>query len=337
MTTVATANSHRYQRWPGKAERTSAAAGWLTILTMGFRLEYQRSQTRLLLLLVPGVVIFTCVVFYVLSLLELLVGTREAEGPLGFIQGLLGVNLSGVTRLGEFREVLWRSVFMFMIKIELFWAMIVVARVGPGLIANDLKARSLPIYFARPITPLSYLLGKWLVAVAFIGAVTLVPNLLSLIVGVLLTGGLHTWGQTLGLAGDLLVSSVGVMAFGGIVILALSAMTSDSRYVAVGWLAVCLLPAMAQGIVNDSLEATQTTGLLGSISLQGDVVTLTEWLFDMRNAWAATPLPVEAYQRALGSPVEPIYPAIVLGVITVLAATFCYRRVLRFSRAAANV
>jgi hypothetical protein len=57
----------------------------------------------------------------------------------------------------------------------------------------------------------------------------------------------------------------------------------------------------------------------------------------MRSAWAATPLPAEAFQQALGSAVEPVYPALVLGAIAVVAALGCYRRVLRFSRAAANV
>jgi hypothetical protein len=127
------------------------------------------------------------------------------------------------------------------------------------------------------------------------------------------------------------------MLFGGILILALSSTTSDSRYVAVAWLAICLLPVMAQAIVNDALDPTQTTGLLGSISLRGNVMTLTQWIFDMRDAWAATPLPAGAYEQALGNPVRPVYPAIALGVITVAAAVFCYRRVLHFSRSAANV
>jgi ABC-type transport system involved in multi-copper enzyme maturation permease subunit len=242
-----------------------------------------------------------------------------------------------VTRLAEFREVLWRSVFIFMIQVQLFWVMVLVARVGPGLIANDIKARALPIYFARPITPSTYLLGKWMVAATFIGLVTVAPNLAALIFGVLLTGGLQTWGQTLGLGLDLLVCGAGVMVFGGMLILALSSTTADSRYVSVGWLAVCLLPVMAQAIVSDALDPAQTTGLLGSISLRDNLMNLTKWVFDLRDAWASTPLPAGAYEQALGNPVKTIYPAIVLGGITVAAAVFCYRRVLRFSQAAANV
>ncbi|HUU83720.1 MAG TPA: hypothetical protein VM243_09470 [Phycisphaerae bacterium] len=328
---------HRYQRWSGRGGRPAATGGWLNIASTGVRWEYKRPATRNMVLVGLVFVCGACPLFYVLSLAEALAGTPQAQGIYDVLSTFLGVDLRGVARIGEFREVLWRSVFIVMIKWQLLWALIVVARVGPGLIANDLKARALPIYFARPVTPLTYVLGKWMVAAAFIGFVVLVPNLLSLLLGVLITGGLHTWGQTLGLGLDLVICGLGVMVLGGIVVLALSSLTSDSRYVTVGWLAVCLLPVMAQSIIHESVDSVHTTGLLGSMSLQDDIVILTEWLFDMRGAWAATPLPAEAFERALSRPVEPMYPALVLCAVTVVAALVCYRRVVRFSRAAANV
>lgn len=337
MSTATTTSLHHYQRWSGRGGRPAATGGWLNIAATGVRLVYKQPLTQKLLWASIGFVLGTCVILYVLSVLEMLVGSPQAEPIYGFLDTFLRVDLSGVARLGDYREVLWRTLFMLVITVELFWAMIVVARVGPGLIANDLKSRALPIYFARPVTPLTYLLGKWMVAAAFVALVTVVPNLLSLVLGVLLTGGLQTWGQTLGLGLDLLLCGLGVMVFAGVVILALSSLTSDTRYVTVGWLAVCLLPVMAQSIIRESVEAARTTGLLGSISLRDNLIVLTEWLFDMRGAWEATPLPAEAFQRTLANPVEPLYPAVVLGVITVVAALMCYRRVLRFSRAAANV
>lgn len=337
MSTATQTRLHRYQRWSGRRGRPAVTGGWLNIAATGIRLEYKRSGTRHLLLFGLLFVIGSCILFYVLSLAEALGGTREAEGICEVLSTFLGVNLAGVARLGEFREVLWRSVFVLMIKFQLVLALLVVARVGPALIANDLKARALPIYFARPVTPLTYVLGKWMVAAAFVGLVVLVPNLLSLILGVLFTEGLQSWGQTLGLGLDLVICGLGMMLFGGVVILALSSLTSDSRYVTVGWLAVCLLPTMAQSIVTASVDAARATGLLGSISLWDDIIVLTEWLFDMRRSWEATPMPSEAFRQALASPVEPIYPAVVLGLLTVAAALLCYRRVLRFSRAAANL
>jgi hypothetical protein len=335
--TTAAANSHRYHRWSGRSGPTSPTGGWVNIALTGLRLAYIRSYTRVLFYLSFTFVVAICVLFYFLALLEQLVDTDQAMGTVGFLRTIAGVDLSGVARIGEYRELIWRTVYLAALPFQLGWSLIVVAYVGPGLIANDIKARALPIYFARPINPLTYLLGKWLVAAAFLAMPVLAPNLLSLLTSVLITGGLQTWTQNFALAGDLLVCGLGVMVFGGVIILALSSMTSDSRYVTVAWLAVCLLPLMAQAIVSKALEPDQTTAWLGSISLSGDLTALTGWQLDLRQAWEATPLPPETYHGALARRLDPLYPAIVIAVITVAAALFCYRRVLRFSRAAANV
>jgi len=107
-------------------------------------------------------------VFYLLAQLEILAGTRQAEGLYALVKTFLGVDLSSASRLAEYREVLWRSAFLFLFsKAELFWVFILGAFVGPGLIADDLKARALPIYFARPVNPRTYLLGKWTVIAFF--------------------------------------------------------------------------------------------------------------------------------------------------------------------------
>ncbi|MCP4248149.1 MAG: hypothetical protein GY778_13980, partial [bacterium] len=186
MATAPAVETPRYRRWAKRGQRHSSTGGWINIALTGFRLFYKRPSTQRIVWLSSGFVLGSCIVFYLLSLLETLAGTQQAEGIIEFLHGVLGVNLSGASQLGEFRPVLWRTVYLFTFKAELFVVLIVVAQVGGRLIARDLKARALPIYFARPITPLTYLLGKWMVAAMFIGLVTLVPNLISLVVGTLL-------------------------------------------------------------------------------------------------------------------------------------------------------
>jgi ABC-type transport system involved in multi-copper enzyme maturation permease subunit len=279
----------------------------------------------------------SCVLFYMLAQLESLADTPDAAGMYEFIKVFLRVDLSGVSRLAEHREVLWRSVFLFTFKAELFWVFVVIVRAGPGLIADDLKSRALPIYFARPVTPLTYLAGKWMVVACYIGLVVLVPNLLALILGTLVTGGLQTFGQTLGLGWDLVVTGIGVMVFGGAVILALSSLSSDRRYVTVGWVAVCLLPLLAQAILFDVLPEDATRGWLGSVSLFRDITVMADWVFGIREAWESTPLPREVFDKALGRPISLFYPASVLLAFMIGSFCICYRRVLRFSRSAASV
>ncbi len=325
----------RYQRW--EAARRSGRWTWLAIVSSGVRLRLRDSRNLVLMLSSLSFVVGGCTVFYVLSLMETLAGTAAAGNLYDFVSTFLGVDMRGVAQLEEYRAALWASVFFVMAKAQLFYLLIVIARLGPGLIADDLKSNALPIYFARPITPLTYLLGKWATIAAFIAAGMLLPNLLSLLIGTLITGGLQTTQQTLALGWYLTVAGVLVMVVGGVLILALSSFTADKRYVTVAWLALVLLPAVAQQVINESVPPQETTAWLGSIALHTDILVLVEWLLDLRTLWEGSPLPPDAYDQALGRRTDPLYPAVVLGGLTLAAITLCYRRVVKFSQAATSV
>lgn len=344
----------RYRRWAAEAAtqpsrglrrllprltwlRGFGTGTWFAIVRAGLKRANKDAQLRFLLWFALSFVAGSTGLFYALSMLEVLAGTPQAMGLYDMVRALLGIDLSGVARIGDYRELLWRMVYILTLKAQLFWVMTTVARIGPPLIAEDIRTRALPIYFSKPVTPRTYLLGKWLILAVVIGLVTLLPNLLSLTLGVMMTGGLSTWGHTLRLALDLALASCGIMVLGGLVALALSSLSSDKRYVSVAWFAVCLLPVIAQAIISENLPREARTGWLGSISLYGDCNVLIGWLFDLPGRFGASGLPAPAFARALPRDVEPQYPAIVLGVLCVLALVVCYRRILRFSRSAANV
>jgi len=325
----------RYHRWSGHV-----ATGWWTFLpiaTAGIRHVLKQNKTRLAVTSTLLFVIGSGGLFYMLDFVEQLVGTEEAEPWYEMLRMLLRVDLSSLAQFHEYREVLWRTIFVIMIRFELFWVLILGGAVGSGLIAQDLKARALPIYFSKPITPITYLLAKWMIVAAFLALAMLVPNLLSLLLGVLFAGGLSSWTQTLGLAWDILLSGSLTMVLGGTVVLALSSLTADRRYALVAWLAVCVLPMTAQGVLGQVLPPEVMGGWLGSISLSGDFMMVTERLFDLRQAWQATELPSDAFAAALGRGIPVRYPALVLLGVTVASIWLCYRRVVRFSRSAANL
>jgi ABC-type transport system involved in multi-copper enzyme maturation permease subunit len=58
--------------------------------------------------------------------------------------------------------------------------------VGAGLVADDLRTRALPLYLVRPVTPLDYFLGKWLVTFVVLAVHVLLPSLLILLMAALL-------------------------------------------------------------------------------------------------------------------------------------------------------
>ncbi|MDO8632748.1 MAG: hypothetical protein Q7R41_19880, partial [Phycisphaerales bacterium] len=204
MITASSDRAHQYQRWQGTLGK--AHWTWPAIVVNGVTSALKHAKTRTMLLTSGLPVLAAVGVFYVISLLESVVGTDQAKGLYDFLGVFLRIDISGVTRLAEFRDVLWRSTFLMITKLQMFWVLIVVARVGAGLIANDLKARALPIYFSKPVTPATYLLGKWTVVASFVAVVVLAPNLIALAVGTLFTGGPGPIGQLFNLAGDLLLA-----------------------------------------------------------------------------------------------------------------------------------
>ncbi|MCB9867601.1 MAG: hypothetical protein H6816_13330, partial [Phycisphaerales bacterium] len=326
----------RYRRWT-RAERAGTPRGirgvlarlawlrgfgsgtWFAIVRAGVKRANKDAQLRFLLWFGLSFVAGTTGLFYALATLEILAGSPQARGLYDMARGLLGVDLSGVQRVGEFRELLWRTVYLLTLKVQLFWVMTTVSRVGPQLIAQDIRTRALPIYFSKPVTPRTYLLGKWLILAVVVGLVTFVPNLLSLTLGVMVTGGLATWAQTLHLAGDLALASGGIMVLAGLLILALSSLSADKRYVSVAWFALCILPVIAQGIINENVPRDARAHWLGSISIYGDCNVLIGWLFDMRSRFDASGLPSEACARAVPPQLQTHKPPLGGGGVCVVA------------------
>jgi len=335
MTTASADQAHHYQRWQGTLGKSHWT--WPAIVSNGITSAFKHAITRVLILTSGTTVLAAVGLFYAISLLESVVGTEQAKGLYDVLGTLLKIDISGITRLAEFRDVLWRSTFLMITKIQMGWVLFVVARIGAGLIAKDLKARALPIYFSKPVTPATYLFGKWAVVAFFVAFAIPIPNLISVVLGTVLTGGPGTTVQILGLALDLVVSGLMVCVVSGAIILALSSATSEQRYVMVAWMAICFLPIIAQTIIDKSLPADVTSGWLGCISLRDDIIVLTDRLLHIRQALAATSLPAERFTQALGRYVDPGKAATVLCTVTAAAICFSWRRVVRFSRMASTV
>lgn len=325
---------YHYRRW----DRSLRSSKWVWPAIVGneTRLAMRHAKTRTLLMTAGFLVVGSCAMFYVIALLETLIEQEGAKEVFGFLRAMLGIDLRGLQDVGQFREVLWRATFLLVIKAQLIWVLIVVARIGAGLISKDLKSRALPIYFSKPITPTSYLLGKLTVIGLFVALVTVIPNLLALVLGIALTGGPGNWSVVADLAAGLVVSGAMICVASGAVILALSSLSSDQRYVTVGWIAMCVLSIFAQQVILESLSADATNSWLRSISLRDNVVMISERLLGVRQALARTTLPSEQFEPAFLRPMEPANAVIMTG-LAALSLVVAWRRVVRFSRSAATV
>lgn len=70
------------------------------------------------------------------------------------------------------------SVFVILLRIQAAFAFVIVALVGPGLVAPDLANNGLALYLARPFSRTEYVLGKMSVLLILTSAITWVPLLL---------------------------------------------------------------------------------------------------------------------------------------------------------------
>ncbi len=74
--------------------------------------------------------------------------------------------------------------FMVALQTQQFLAFILVAWVGPGLVAPDLANGAFPLYLSRPFSRAEYLLGKATLLVTLLSVITWVPCLLLYLLNV---------------------------------------------------------------------------------------------------------------------------------------------------------
>jgi ABC-2 type transport system permease protein len=149
-----------------------------------------------------------------------------------------------------YRLEFWTLSYTYFMLIELRFSMLLILIVGPNLISQDLRYNALPLYFSRPLRRFDYFFGKWGVVVAFIGAVTIIPAVIAYVLGLLFSLDLTILRETF----PLLLASVAyglvIAASAGTLVLALSSLSRNSRYVALFWLAAWLGTSAVSGVLQ---------------------------------------------------------------------------------------
>jgi hypothetical protein len=166
-----------YQHWEGRL--SGHAWRWLTVTRHGVRAQMKNRLTRLVMVfaLLPAVGLALVLVAW--GLLE-----QQAEiiRPLFALFRFPREIMEGPR---AFRVPIWNFAYHVFFSIEMFFSMILVVLVGPGLISQDLRFNAMPLYFSRPLRRIDYFLGKLGVIGFFLAAVTIVPAALAYVLGVL--------------------------------------------------------------------------------------------------------------------------------------------------------
>ncbi len=163
------ASTHTEIYRPFQGQLARGGRRWAPLLRSTLRSAFRR-KLPLVLFIPPAIatIIFSFVVYakFVLEAGQNPVpGTPDGASPLAAMGGMAG-------RLIEVRE----QIVNFHLAMD-FFVLLIVAWYGSGMIAEDERRKAYLLYFARPLTRLDYLLGKWL-PLAFLGSLaTLAPGL----------------------------------------------------------------------------------------------------------------------------------------------------------------
>jgi ABC-2 type transport system permease protein len=241
-----------YQHWSGTLAGHSWR--WLAIARHGVRVSLREGkpgrQLRLVLLLswLPALILATLLCLWGLA--------ERGSSLIAFLAPLLEfLGLSGLADPRQFRVEVWTICYSYFLDAELIASMILVVMVGPDLISQDLRYNALPLYFSRPLRRIDYFAGKLGVIAAFLGMVIIVPSLIAYVLGLLFSLDITIIRDTFHILVASIVYGLVIAVSAGLLMLALSSLTRNSRYISLMWFAVWIGTFAVSGILETAHQA----------------------------------------------------------------------------------
>lgn len=265
-----------YRHWEGKL--SGHAWRWLTITRHGVRAHLKNRWVRLVTLfaLVPALALGAFLILW--GLVEQKSGLVAPFLPM--FQGLLGPE--GLEGPKAFRITVWTIAYQFFFGFQLFFAMILVVLIGPGLISQDLRFNAIPLYFSRPLRRVDYFVGKLGIIGFFLILVAVVPALLAYVLGIGFSLDPSVAWETARVVAAAVVYGLVIVVSAGTLMLAISSLSRNSRYVMVAWVGLWLVSNGAAGI----LIGTVHKDWCYLVSYTTNIERVGTALLDTRSAWS---------------------------------------------------
>jgi ABC-2 type transport system permease protein len=232
-----------YQHWAG--ELSSHAWRWLAITRRGVKTALQGRLVRLALFVawIPALVLAFVISLW--GLVERQSALVESIKPL--LTTMLGRPILAGPR--DYRVEIWTLCFHYFLSLELWFSMVLVLLVGPNLISQDLRYNALPLYFSRPLRRTDYFLGKLGIITVLLSAVIIVPAVVAYALGLLFSLDITIIRDTSRILLASIVYGLVIAVSAGTLMLALSSLTRNSRYVALLWMGIWILSSMVSWVL----------------------------------------------------------------------------------------
>jgi ABC-2 type transport system permease protein len=265
-----------YQHWDGKL--SGHAWRWLTITRHGIRAHLKNRWARL-------VTLFALVPALLLGGFLILWGFAEQQSSLvapflPMLQNLLGPEVLEGPK--AFRITVWSIAYQYFFRAQLFFAMILVVLIGPGLISQDLRFNAIPLYFSRPLRRFDYFVGKLGIIGFFLGLVAVVPAVIAYVLGIGFSLDLSVAWETARVVAAAVVYGLVIMISAGTLMLAISSLSRNSRYVMVAWIGLWLVSNSVAGFLVWSVRKDWCY----LVSYTYNIEHIGTALLDTRSAWS---------------------------------------------------
>jgi ABC-2 type transport system permease protein len=283
-----------YQHWQG--ELSGHAWRWLTIARQGVRTGMKNRWVRLVTLigLIPALVLAGFLILW---------GLAEQQVNRGILQsiGFLPDAIRNSKSPEQFRVPIWTMAYQYYFETQMIFCMLLVLLVGPSLISQDLRFNAIPLYFSRPLRRFDYFLGKLGVIAVFLGGVAIVPALIAYALGVGFSLDLSVVKDTSRVLGAGVLYGLVVVLSAGTLMLAISSLSRNSRYVGATWVGLWIISGVVAGILTETLRSDWCP----AISYVGNLRRVGELLLD--TASARSRLPSLSGSRPPPPPTPPWY------------------------------
>lgn len=146
---------------------------------------------------------------------------------------------------------------------------------GAGLIANDRRANALQIYLSKPLMRIEYIGGKLAVLVVYLLGVTLLPGLLLLLLQILFSGSFEFIRQNLFLIPAITLGSLVRVLISSCTMLALSALSKSSRFVAILYAGAIFFTDAVFGVLRIIIGSSRVAW----VSITANINQVTDAIF----------------------------------------------------------
>jgi len=187
------------------------------------------------------------------------------------------VQVYAVTMYPQAGQVLPVDAKMFMQFVEQQspFVFFVTVFVGAGLIAADRRANALQVYLSKPLLRMEYIGGKLTILATFLTFVTVVPALFLILMQISFSGSLEFIKNNLHVIPAVILASLARVIVSSFSMLALSALSKSTRYVAILYAGVIFFTEAVFGVLRVITNSTRSAW----ISVGANLENVTDVMF----------------------------------------------------------